>query len=109
MKQFSGCQPRPAKSVSASLIPALIFSAVMLGGNAGSEKSTAVGSKPINTTRFMEPSSERTRAESTHHTFPRSSSRMLPRCLYPRIVDPHISVHKMKSCLALELDIVKSQ
>src|SRR5262245_65464115 len=55
MKQFCACQPRPAKSASASLIPAWIFSAVMPGGNAGSEKSTIAGSKPTNRTRFIGP------------------------------------------------------
>src|SRR5215813_7793587 len=55
MKQFCACQPRPAKSASASLIPAWIFSAVMPGGNAGSEKSTVAGSKPTNRTRFICP------------------------------------------------------
>src|SRR5215472_11029165 len=37
MKQFSACQPRPAKSASASLTPAWIFSAFIPGGSAGSE------------------------------------------------------------------------
>src|SRR6516225_2590330 len=53
MKQFWACQPRPAKSASASLTPAWIFSAVLPGGNAGSEKSTVAGSKPTNRTRFI--------------------------------------------------------
>src|SRR5262249_41459425 len=55
MKQFSACQPRSVISASASLTPAWIFSAVMPGGSAGSEKSTVAGSKPINTTRFIDP------------------------------------------------------
>src|SRR5271163_3203349 len=55
MKQFWACQPRAAKSASASLTPAWIFSAVMPGGSAGSEKSTVAGSRPINTTRFIDP------------------------------------------------------
>src|SRR5215472_15484847 len=55
MKQFWACQPRPAKSASASLTPAWIFSAVMPGGNAESEKSTVAGSKPTNRTRFIDP------------------------------------------------------
>src|SRR5215467_8489346 len=55
MKQFWACQPRPAKSASTSLTPAWIFSAVMPGGKAGSEKSTVAGSKPTNRTRFIDP------------------------------------------------------
>src|SRR5215813_2682460 len=55
MKQFCACQPRAAKSASASLIPAWIFSAVMPGGNAGSEKSTVAGSKPTKRTLFIVP------------------------------------------------------
>src|SRR5580700_6210086 len=55
MKQFWACQPRAAKSASASSTPAWIFSAVMPGGSAGSEKSTVAGSRPINTTRFIDP------------------------------------------------------
>src|SRR5262249_12757329 len=55
MKQFWACQPRPAKSASAILTPAWIFSAVIPGGNAGSEKSTVAGSKPTNRTRFIDP------------------------------------------------------
>src|SRR5215472_10414416 len=55
MKQFWACQPRPAKSARASLTPAWIFSAVIPGGNAGSEKSTVAGSKPTNKTRFIDP------------------------------------------------------
>src|SRR5215831_18005862 len=55
MKQIWECQPRPTKSASASLTIAWIFSAVMPGGRAGSEKSTVVGSKPINRTRFIQP------------------------------------------------------
>ena len=49
--------PAPACkiSTSASLTPARIFSAVIPAGSAGSEKSTAAGSKPINRTRFIEP------------------------------------------------------
>ena len=35
--------------------PSVDLSAVMPGGNAGSEKSTVAGSKPINTTRFIDP------------------------------------------------------
>src|SRR5262249_25007841 len=56
MKQVWECQPRPSKSASASLTIAWIFSAVMPGGRAGSEKSTVAGSKPINRTRFIHPS-----------------------------------------------------
>src|SRR5215471_15458593 len=55
MKQFWECQPRPARSASASFTPAWIFSAVMPGGKAGSEKSTVAGSKPTNRTRFIDP------------------------------------------------------
>jgi hypothetical protein len=53
MKQFSACQPRSAMSASAAFTPASIFSAVMPGGSAGSEKSTVAGSKPTNRTRFI--------------------------------------------------------
>src|SRR5580693_6291263 len=53
MKQCSVSQPRPVISASASLIPAWIFSAVMPGGSAGSEKSTVAGSRPTNRTRFI--------------------------------------------------------
>jgi len=40
-------------SASATLTPAWIFSALMPGGSAGSEKSTVAGSKPINITRLI--------------------------------------------------------
>src|SRR5262249_49059419 len=56
MKQVWECQPRPSKSASASLTIAWIFSAVMPGGRAGSEKSTVAGSKPIKRPRFIHPS-----------------------------------------------------
>ena len=36
----------------------MIFSAVMPGGSAGSEKSTVAGSRPINSTRFIYPPPE---------------------------------------------------
>src|SRR5262249_45318316 len=55
MKQFWPCQPRASKSASTSLTPAWIFSAVMPGGSAGSAKSTVAGSRPTNTTRFIDP------------------------------------------------------
>src|SRR5262249_31135699 len=55
MKQLWACQPRAAKSASASVTPAWIFSAVMPGGSPGSAKSTVAGSRPTNTTRFMDP------------------------------------------------------
>jgi hypothetical protein len=47
--------PRSEIRQRASLTPAWIFSAVMPGGSAGSEKSTVAGSKPINTTHFIDP------------------------------------------------------
>src|ERR1700733_8325928 len=53
MKQFSVSQPRPFISASANLMPARIFSAVMPGGSAGSEKSTVAGSRPTSRTRFI--------------------------------------------------------
>jgi len=56
MKQFWACQPRPAKSARASLTPAWIFSAVIPGGNAGSEKSTVAGSKTDKQDAFHRPS-----------------------------------------------------
>src|SRR5215471_4888061 len=55
MKQFWACQPRAAKSASASWTPVWIFSAVIPGGKAGSEKSTVAGSKPTNRRRFIDP------------------------------------------------------
>src|SRR5580658_4786519 len=53
MKQFSVNQPRRFISASAHLIPAWIFSAVMPGGSAGSEKSTVAGSRPTSRTRLI--------------------------------------------------------
>ena len=50
-----GLPAPPCEITSATLIPAWIFSTVMRGGNAGSEKSTVAGSKPINGTPFIEP------------------------------------------------------
>ena len=59
-------QPRPAMSASATLTPAWIFSALMPGGRAGSEKSTVAGSKPTNITRFIASSAKlRSYAAST--------------------------------------------
>jgi hypothetical protein len=53
MKQFSACQPRSAMSASATFTPAWIFSTLMPGGSAGSEKFTVAGSKPTNRTRVI--------------------------------------------------------
>src|SRR5262245_53815078 len=57
MKQTSASHPRAANCFRATSMPARIFSAVIPGGSAGSEKSTVSGSYPTSRIRVMNPSS----------------------------------------------------
>src|ERR1700720_462376 len=49
----SPCQPRSAIFATATVMPALIFSALKPGGREGSEKSTVSGFWPTNSIRIM--------------------------------------------------------
>src|ERR1700675_218287 len=49
----SPCQPRSAIFATATVMPALIFSALKPGGSEGSEKSTVSGFWPTNSIRVM--------------------------------------------------------